>query len=288
MAYRDVLLDGANPGGNLGQAFSANIQSTQIAPKGNFLDHLIISIKGTVGTAPVTVETALAALSQFTFKAGQETRIQLNGRDLVALCAAYYGQLPGMVWENTDNTGSTFVMSIKVPIQETIDKSLAYTYSMNYTAQTNFSSVLVAMTAVYLNDAKGRVPVIAVPIPYTTPGSTGSTSVGARLTNLGNLIGVLVFNTTTPSDGADLFDIQRLQLVESGKQTSLLLAANSDPLIGISQYQTLQPLGEALALYSYWSFKDEPIDVKAAYLEFIADVETASEATRIIPIIEKV
>lgn len=287
MAYRDVLLDGTNPGGNLGQAFSANINATQIAPKGNFLDHLILGIKGTVGTAPVVVENAVGALSQFTFKAGQETRIQLSGRDLIALMAAYYNELPSLVWENTDNTGSTFVFGIKIPIQETIDKSIAYTYSANYTAVTNFSSVLLSLTAVYLNDSKGRAPVIAVPVPYTTPGSTGSTSVGARLTNLGMMKGLLVFNTTAPSDGADLYDIQRIQLVESGKQTSLLIAANADPLAGIHTYQTLQPIGEVLQPYLYYSFKDEPIDVKTAYLEFIADVETVSEATRLIPIIEK-
>lgn len=285
--YRDQLLDGANPGGNLGQAFSANIQATQIAPKGAFLDHLILSIKGAVATAPVTVESALGVVSQFTFKAGQETRIQLSASDLVALMAAYYNQLPGLVWENTDNTGSTFVMGIKIPIQETIDRTIAYTYSINYTTVTNYTSVVLAMTAVYLNDSKGRVPVIAVPIPYTTPAATGSTSVGARLTNLGSMKGVLVFNTTAPTDAGDLFDIQRIQLVESGKQTSLLVAANADPLHGVNQYSTLLPLGEVLRPYSYFDFRDEPIDVKTAYLEFIADVETASEATRIIPIIEK-
>lgn len=284
--YRDVIMDGANPGGNLGQAFSANINATQITPKGTYLDHLILGIKGTVGTAAVTLESALGVVSQFTFKAGQETRIQLNARDLVALMAAFYGELP-FAWENTDATGSTFILGIKVPIQETIDKNLSYTYSVNYTAVSDFSSVLLSMTAVYLNDAKGRKPVVVVPIPYTTAAATGNTSVNARLTNLGMLQGLLVFNTTAPSDGLDLYDIQRIQLVEDGKQTSLLTAANADPLYGQHEYGTLLPFGETLQPYQYWTFADEPIDVMSHYLELIVDVETVSEATRIIPIVQK-
>lgn len=284
--FRDVILDGSNPGGNLGQAFAANISSTQLAPKGTFLDHFVIGLKGTVGTAPVTLESAMGAISQFTFKAGQETRIQLSGGDLVALMAAFYKELP-LAWENTDNTGSTFILGIKVPVQEKIDSGIAYTYSFNYTAVTNFTPVLLSMTAVYLNDGGTKKPIIAVPVSFTTPGATGSTSINARLTNLGNLIGLLLRNTTAPADGADLYDIQRVQLVESGKQTSLLIASNPSPLEGISGYATLNPFGEMLHPYSYWDFSAEPYDVKSAYMEFIADVEVVSEATSLIPIVEK-
>ena len=284
--FRDVILDGTNPGGNLGASFSANIGSTQIIPKGKYLDHIVIGLKGAVSTAPVTIKTALAALSQFTFKAGQETRIQLSGNDILALMAAFYKELP-FGWENTDNTGSTFVLGLKVPIQETIDPNTAYTYSANYTAQTNFASVVMSITALYQDDAKGRTPVIAVPINYTTAGSTGATAVGARTTNLGNMIGLLVYNTTAPSDGADLYDVQRIQLVENGKQTSVLNPANQSPLTGAPLYSNLSPFGKALQNYQYWSFMDAPIDVKAGYVEYQVDVETTSEATRIIPIITK-
>ena len=286
MQYRDLIIDGANPGGNLGGSFSANINATQITPKGKFLDHLILSIKGTVGTAPVVVENALNVVSQFTFKAGQETRIQLSGKDLVALMAAFYGETP-FVWENTDSTGSTFIMGIKIPIQEVIDSTIAYTYAMNYTAVTNLSAVVVTLAGVYLDDSKGLKPIIAVPIPYTTPGSTGATSVGARLTNLGSLKGLLMFNTTAPSDGLDLYDIQRLTLVVNGAQQSVLTAGSQDTLAGRDGYGDLSPIGECLQPYMYFNFNNEPFDVKTGYMEFIADVETVSEATRIIPIIEK-
>lgn len=284
--FRDVILDGANPGGNLGQSFAANINSTQLAPKGKFLDYLIIGLKGAVSIAPVTVTTALAAISQFTFKAGQETRIQLNGRDLVALMSAFYKTLP-LAWQNTDNTGTTYVLGIKVPIQETIDNNISYTYSFNYTAQTNFATPVLSMTAVYKESDGGKKPILAVPVAYTTPAATGTTSVNSRLTNLGNMAGLLIFNTTAPTDAGDVYDIQRVQLVENGKQTSLLTGANVDPLPGIHGYADATKFGNVLQPYQYFDFSDEQVNVKDGYVEFIVDVETVSEATRLIPIIVK-
>ncbi|MGH7175352.1 MAG: hypothetical protein ACREGR_03270 [Minisyncoccia bacterium] len=284
--YIDTLQDGTNPGGNLGVAFAANIGSTQIVPKGAYLDHLKIGISGTVGTAPVTIATALSALSQFVFKAGQETRIQLSGVDLLALHAATYGKLP-LAWQNTDNTGSTFILGIKVPIWEKIDSTLTYTYSATYAAQTNFSAVKLAVSAVYLNTAPATSPMVAVATPFTTPGASGSTAMGVTLQNLGKLNGLLVFNTTAPSDGAALYDIQRITLVESGKQTSVLLAATPEPLLGIAGYNSGDNYGKTLQPYSFFDFSAEPFDVNTAFMQFIADVEVTSEATHLIPIITK-
>lgn len=284
--YFDTLQDGTNPGANLGAAFAANIGATQIVPKGAFLDHLKIGLSGAVATAPVTISTLLLALSQFTFKAGQETRIQLSGLDLLALHAATYEDLP-FAWQNTDNTGFTFVLGLKVPIYEKIDSTLTYTYAANYTAQTNLTSVQLTVQAVYLNTPKQNAPIIAVPVPFTTPGSTGSTAVGATLQNLGKMIGLLLYNTTAPSDAAVKYDIQRLTLVEGGKQTSVLLPASAEPLTGIQGYQISDNYGKALQPYAYWNFEDEPYDVNSSFMQFVADVETTAEATRLIPIIQK-
>lgn len=283
---RDVLLDGTNPGGNLGAAFTANINATQINPKGAYLDHFILGINGTVGTAPVTIKTALAALSQLTIKAGQETRIQLSGVDLVALMAAFYHEQP-FGWQNTDNTGTTFALGIKIPFQETIQSGVSYTYSATYAAQTNYTAVTLSLTAVYLNTAPAAKAIVVVPIPFTTPGATGATAVGTTLTSLGNLLGLLMFNTTAPSDGANLYDIQRLQMIENGVQTSLLLTSNPDILPGIAGYADGTNFGKTLQNYVFWDFSPEPYDVMSKIMQFNADVETISETTRLIPIIQK-
>lgn len=284
--FIDTLFDAAAPSAEPGAAFTANQGPNVMPPRGTFLDHFKISLFGDVASAPVTLEGAVGALSQFTFKAGQETRIQLSMQDMLAVMAAFYKQLP-KVWENTDSTGTTYLLGVKIPVHETIDRNTTYSWSANYTAVSNFSVVKLVIEAIYLDAASSEKPKIIVPISWTTPGATGMSAINARLQNLGNMIGLLLFNTTVLSDGLDVMEIQRLQLVESGKQTSQLNVANAQNLLGQSDYEALGPIGETLQNYAFWDFSQEPFNVKDKYLEFIADVEATSGATRLIPIIAK-
>lgn len=283
--YIDTLFDAAPPSAEPGLTFTANQGPNVLAPKGAYLDHFEMSLFADVGTATV-LETAINFMTQFTFKAGQETRIQLGVNDLIALMAAFYKQNPKVSPDGS--LSNVFVFSIKIPVQETIQQGTTYTWAANYTAVANVTVNKMALQAVYFNSAPaGAKPVIAVPTSWTTPASTGVTSINARFQNLGDVVGLLIFNTTQISGASDVADIQRIQLVESGKQTSLLLAANGERLIGTGVYGSLDPLAELLHPYDYWSFDAEPLNAADGYIELQADVETVSEATRIIPIILK-
>ncbi len=284
--FFDTLFDASAPSAEIGQTFTASQGPNVMPQRGKFLDHFKMSVFGDVATAPVTIETVAAVLSQFTFKAGQETRIQLSLADMIAVMATYYQELPA-IWENTDSTGTSYILGVKVPVHETMDSNTTYTWSATFATQTNFTVTKLCIEAVYLSTPSAEHPKILVPLSWTTPGSTGMSAINARLQNQGSLIGLLLFTTTRLSDGLDVMDIQRIQLVESGKQTSMLNVANAKGFVGASEYGALDPLGEILIDYAYWTFADDPIDVKTGYLEFIADVEATSGATRLIPIIAK-
>lgn len=283
--YIDTLFDAAAPSAEPGNTFTANQGPNVIPVKGAYLDHFEISLFADVGTATV-LETAVTYLSQFTFKAGQETRIQLNAVDLIALMAAFYKELPRTSPDGSSN--NIFCFGIKVPVQEAIQQGVTYTWAANYTAVTNVTVNKLVLQAVWLNSVPQNKPaVIAVPVSWTTPGATGMSAVNARIQNLGNLLGLLVFVTTNITQSSDVAGIQRIQLVENGKQTSLLSGPNGSRMLGMSAYDVSGPLSEVLMNYYYWSFELEPIDVHAGYLEFIADVEATSDADRLIPIVLK-
>lgn len=284
--FIDTLFDAAAPNAEPGNTFTSNQGPNVMPPKGVFLDHFKMTIFGDVATAPVTIETVSLVMSQFTFKVGAETRIQLGLQDLIAVMSVFYGVLP-QIWENSDNTGTSYIAGVKIPVHETIQPNTTYSWSANYSAQTNFTVVKMVLEAVYLSANPGKKPLILVPISWTTPGSTGMSAINARLQNLGNLIGLLLFNTTLFSDGLDVAEIQRIQLVENGKQTSMLNVLNAHNIEGQADYGDLAPMGETLQNYAYWDFSADPINVADKYLEFIADVEATSGATRLIPIIEK-
>lgn len=283
--YIDTLYDAAPPSAEPGLTFTANQGPNVLAAKGAYLDHFEMSLFADVGTATV-FETAINFMTQFTFKAGQETRIQLGFNDLVALMAAFYKENPKASVDGSSN--SVFCFAVKIPVQEVIQQGTTYTWAANYTAVTNVTVNKMVLQAVYYNAAPANAkPVIVVPTSWTTPGSTGVTSINARFQNLGDMIGLIVYNTTQIGSASDVADIQRIQLVENGKQTSLLSAANGERLVGTGVYGSSDPLSELLHPYDFWNFSAEPLNVADGYVELQADVETASEATRIIPIILK-
>ena len=282
----DTIRDGADPGATMGADFTASLTEAALNPKGKYLDHFLLSLNGTVGTAAVVIETFAGLLIPFTFKVGSETRIQLRARDLVALMTFFYNRTP-QIWENTDATGSDFIMGIKIPIQEVIDAAQSYTYAATRVAQTNISVETLALTAVYYDDAKGRKPIVAVELPYTTAAATGYTQLGVELPPIGKMIGLLVFQTIGPSDGLFVSSIQRFQLQENGQNTSKAPASILATLGSGIFDGTLSPLADMLKYYNAIDFRDEPIDLKAKKVTFSVDVEDASDATRFIAIIEK-
>lgn len=284
--FIDTLRDGADPGANLGAAFTSSLTETNIVPKGKFLDSIVIGIRGAITTAAVPIETFAGLLTPFTVKAGQETRIQLRLRDLIAVMSFYYDKTP-LMWENTDATGQNFVLGVKIPIQETIDTAQVYTYSATRVAQTNVSSEEIAIQANYLDDSKGRKPIITVELPYTTSAATGYTNIGVQLPPVGKMVGLLVFNTAIPTDGTSNFSVQRIQVQEDGTNTSKLLGACSGIRnTGISD-GTLAPITDLLNAYQVFDFRDEPIDLVSKAVTFSVDVQSTSSAVRFIAVIEK-
>lgn len=284
--FYDVLADGADPGANLGRAFTASITETSIPIKGEYMDHMLMGIRGAVTTAAVAIETFAGVLTPFTFKVGQETRIQLRLRDLIAVMAWYYGDTP-IMWENTDNTGQDFVLGVKIPIQETMNREQTYTWSATRVAVTNIGSEELALQAVYNSNPKQKKPVVAVELPYTTGGATGYTQLGVQVPPLGKIIGLIVFNTTIPTDSASAFSVQRIQILEDGAATSKLLGATSGLLGSSPSDATLSPINDLLSPYQAWDFRDDPLDAVGKAVTFAVDVQATTSATRFIAVIEK-
>lgn len=284
--FYDVLADGADPGANLGRAFTASITETSIPVKGEYMDHMLMGVRGAVSTAAVAIETFVGLVTPFTFKVGQETRIQLRLRDIIALQAWYYGDTP-LMWENTDNTGQDFILGIKIPIQETMNKEQTYTWSATRVAQTNIASEELALQAVYNSNPKAKKPIVAVELPYTTAAATGYTQLGVQIPPLGKIIGLMVFNTTFPTDSASAFSVQRVQILEDGSATSKLLGSTSGYINASPSDGTLSPINDLLSPYQVWNFRDDPIDAVGKAVTFAVDVQATSSATRFIAIMEK-
>jgi len=286
MAKFDAIYDGADPGGTPGRVFTASIGDETIVPVGKFLDHLLIGLKGAVATAAVAIEDFVGVLSEYNFKAGSETRIQLSFRQMIALMNFYYGDLP-FIWENTDATGNDFVGHVKLPIQELVDPSRPLHHSATRTAATNIGTETLAITGVYYNDAKGKRAVHAVRIPFTTAGAAGYDQMGVTVPPIGELIGVIIQQAAVFADGNIDVSVQRVQMNVNGQPHSKLNAlAGSGGWAGKS-VGVLDPMDDLMNPFVFWDMREDPIDLTANKVEFALDVEDVSDAITLIPVVLK-
>lgn len=286
MQYHETIYGGANPGANLGGAFTASLAERELVAKSVYLDNLVIGLKHDNASSANTAEDSLNILNPFILKANQETRIQLRGRDLVALMAFMYRSLP-RIYEADAATDDFKVFGIKVPVFESIKSDVAYSWSAAYSALSNASGGVLSLAANWHDKVLEEKAIVAVEQPYTTAGATGRTDINNVVPQVGEMIGLIVFNTTAPGNTADTGSIQRVQLSINGVKESEYNLISGGQLDGFAFCSQDTPPFDILSPYTFIDLLRDPIDCVNQRVSFGVDVQAASEATRFIPILRK-
>lgn len=284
--YDDVVYQGADPGANIGGVFTASLNERELVSKGKYLHELYIGLGHASATAPVTMPTSLDLLNPFVFKAGQETRIQLRGRDLLALNIFLYGAIP-QFWA-ADTTNDNFaMMGLRVPIWETIDPQKTYAWSATRVAQTNASSETFELASRWADSALMNKPIYAVEQPFTTPGATGRSNLNIQIPKLGNLIGLMIFNNVDVTNTANTAAVQRTQLYLNGVRSSQFNRGTRGWASGFNQDNQSLLAQAVYSNYTIIDLRDSPIDTKGQNVEIEIDCESTSASARLIPIIQQ-
>jgi len=286
MLYDELILQGADPGANLGASFLNGISERQLIPKGAYLHELTIALKAQTATAPVSLSTFLDILNPFVFKAAQETRIQLRGRDLLALNMFLYGSVPlHFVANQTSDDAKIF--GLKVPIFEQINKEISYSWAATYVAQTNVSNPVIEVAARWSDKALQPAPIYAVEQPFTTAGTNGRTSLNMIIPRVGDLIGLILWANTMPTNVSDQASVQRLQLYLNGNKFSQYNVATTGFIKGFNQDNQELLAQLTYANYRFIDLREDPIDAKANEIGVEVDVQAPSESARLIPVMLK-
>lgn len=285
MFYDELIYQGADPGANLGGAFTASISERELVPKASYLHEFMIGMKADTATAAVTLPTFLDLLQPFIFKAGQETRIQLRGRDLLALNMFMWGQVP-LFWSADTTSDDAKIFGLRVPVYEQIDRNKTYAWSATRVAQTNVSGEVLELAGRWSDKTLVPKPIYAVEQPFTTAGATGRTNLNIQLPKLGNLIGLILYNGTAPTNTADAAAVQRLQFYLNGVRSSQFNVGTRGAVPGFNQDTQSLLMQDVYAAYSFMDFREDPIDAKGQNIEIEVDVQATSTAARLIPIIQ--
>lgn len=284
--FDELVFQGADPGGNLGGAFTASLAERELVTKGGYLHELTLGMKADTATAAVTLPTFLDTLNPFVFKVGQETRIQLRGRDILALNMFLYGSVP-LFWSADSVSDDAKILGLKIPIWEKIDPNKSYSWGATRVGQTNVSGEVLELAARWSEKILNPNPIYAVEQPFTTAAATGRTNLNIQIPKLGNLIGLILFNTNAPTNTVDASSVQRIQLYLNGVRSSQFNVGTQGWVKGFNQENQALLMQDVFSNYMFIDLRDDPIDTKSNNVEIEVDVEDASDAVRLIPIIEK-
>ncbi len=276
-----------------GETFTASIPDRPIVPAAGegFYESLGLSFRGTL-TTTVTLEAFLNLVFPLTFIAN-EPRVVMRGRDLFALHTAWYNDSPGF---NEGATGTTdTVLGIRVPLWVVPGTKENLSYNLTRVAVTNLSLEVVSLSALFTTAPPpalaGRGRLDMREIPFTTPAATGPFQVTPRLPQFGKLLGLLIFGNTVPTNAATAATIQSLS-VDIQNRTLFkgmwqdLQTAFQNNIDFTRADATALVKRQVLQNYGFIDFREEPVDLIANVVSVNVDAEVASDAGRIVPIIE--
>ncbi|MEK7068407.1 MAG: hypothetical protein AAB964_01175 [Patescibacteria group bacterium] len=279
--------DGPDPGATPGRVFTASIGQELIVPGGKFLSHLMLGVRGTIATTAIPIEEFIDLISEYDVWVGPELRIKLDGNDLCALSAYHAGVVP-LVLENTDATGSLIVGGIKLPIGSPADPAKPFSHAATRAAQTNVTVETLSVTGYYLDNAGNRKPVHAVVITLTSAGSAGTDTFNFRLPPVGRLVR-LIMAMPAASDFTDTnIDVafERVKLIRDGETIAELNTLGDHKQVLVTNLLTQLPTDDLLSRYKHFDFSDEGFDLKNGVWTLTIDNQDATDALRIIPVIE--
>ena len=279
--------DGPDPGATPGRVFTASIGQEFLVPGGAFLSHLMLGLRGTIATTAIPIEEFIDTISEYDVWIGSELRIKLDGNDLCALSAYYAGVVP-LVLENTDATGSLIAGGIKVPINAPVESTKPMSHAATKVTQTNVTVETLSVTGYYLNAKGNRKPVHAVVITLTSAAATGTDSFNFRLPPVGRLV-KLIMAMPAASDFTDTnidVSFQRVKLIQDGVTVAEFNTLGDHRQVLVSNLLTQLPTDDLLSRYKNFDCSDEGFDLKAGVWTLTIDNQDASDALRIIPVIE--
>jgi len=276
------------PGTNLGETFTGSLAERQIIPKtgDSYLDSLIISFKGDLAaTTTVALETFLDLVNPLAFTRGN-MQIQLRGRDLFALSSFFYGVTPDFLVGAAGQDDK--VHGIRIPVWAPVDPTKVLSYSITRVAVTNISGEVLHLASRWFSEAPaGRTPIYAVQITDTLPATTGISTRIQRLPKLGNLLALIVFNTTVPTVTADTASVQRLFMdAPGGERSEHHIADMLGTWKEFHDRGTADVIPGVLGPYGVIDFRDSPLDLIANDVKVDVETGVASDAVRYIPVIQ--
>jgi hypothetical protein len=261
-------------------AFTANIDDTKIETPKNLIN-LRLSIQGDMtGASAVSPETFVNILNPFEFKVGAVPRIRLSGLELLAFNKLFLKHEPVMMRAGATTDDKTRINDLIIPMNYAAPiPPLYYNITRSAVSGVDMEKLTLLME---LSDAAPTGPRLQVMKYSYTPSATGAMYKALERLLAGDLLGILFYSTTVPTDSADTSTIDSVELYVGGDlvtRTREMAIYSPSPYIENSDGT---PTARILDNFMLLDLRDEPIPAGSSIRIDIQSDDT--NAVRIIPI----
>ena len=254
---------------------------------GKYIDRLRLHWNG-VNTGPniVSVASMLDLVNPIEVRKRGSTIFRMRGSDLLGLNAHFFGEQPLTIVGTAATSDHTKIMGMDVPLWLPAAPLGEYSVVVTRAAVTNSGTETISLTEVSSDKNLTNSHLHAVDIPATTNGGTGFGNFINLPANLGDLLGVMFYSTTIPTNTAETTTVDSVRVLINNR---LEYSANWHEMKGDSQYAGNSATWNSPATnaildnYAVLDFRRDPIPM-GNLLQLDINGGVASEAYRVIPI----
>lgn len=211
--------------------------------------------------------------------------VSIRGSDLRALNLFAFNETPYLFRSAALGGNRTRVHGLRLPLNQPPRDRGKLVYQFGYTADANVDECLLTAAEIATDEAPEGGYFHYVEIPHTLPAATGY---GQKysLAMPGDLLGILLWNTTIMAAAADVESVQEIKLFVDGTEQIMRTAYEMQERGAIardSPIDTAVTVASPLDCYAWLNLQKNPIPA-ASKVEWQINAGVASDPIRVIPL----
>ena len=266
----------------------AFVASTDLidASVGRSVRELKLGIKAQQTAAAIIPDNVVADIMQpIEVRLDGSPIISIRGSDLIAMDQLAFGDTPYVFRSAAVINNRTRIHRILLPLNQPPRERGQLVYKFNFVAGANCSVTTLTATEILTDEAPVGGYYHMVEIPHTLPAALGY-GLKTSLAMPGDLLGLLIWNTTVMAAAADTQSVQEIKLFVDGTEQIMRTAWE---LYKDGAIARDNPVGTAVTTasyldnYVYLDLKDNPIP-KASKVEWQINAGVVGNPVRLIPL----
>lgn len=256
------------------------------ASSGRSINKLLIGLSTRQTAAAIVPDNILAnILNPMEVRLDGSPIVSIRGTDLIAMNLLAFGETPYVFRSAAVIGNRTRIHRIQLPLNQPPREKGKLAYKFNWVTGANCDTTTISVAEIGTDEAPVGGYYHMVEVPHTLPAATGY-GLKTSFAMPGDLLGVLIWNTTIMAAAADTQSCQEIKLFVDDTERIMRTASElykSGAIARDNPVSSAVTTAHYLDNYMFLDLKDNPIP-KAASVEWQINAGVASDPVRLIPL----